>query len=124
MADFTIKFNQGNHPVKVTFPNGQAEPAHPNSQKKTFVSPFAAEVCSACPLANECPAQPGKRYLHQRLRFTQAKAQASEKRRRSQEQHKEGRNLRAAVEATIRSVKHPFPVGKLPVRGCSEWSAC
>src|SRR5208337_840989 len=27
------------------------------------------------------------------------------------------RNLRAAVEATVRSVKHPFPAGKLPVRG-------
>ena len=26
-------------------------------------------------------------------------------------------NLRSAVEATVRSVKHPFPAGKLPVRG-------
>jgi hypothetical protein len=26
-------------------------------------------------------------------------------------------NLRAAVEATVRAVKHPFPKGKLPVRG-------
>jgi hypothetical protein len=51
------------------------------------------------------------------LRFTQAEAQASERRRRSQEQLKDGRNLRAAVEATVRSVKHPFPAGKLPVRG-------
>jgi hypothetical protein len=30
---------------------------------------------------------------------------------------KEGSNLRAAVEATVRQVKHPFPAGKLPVRG-------
>ena len=29
----------------------------------------------------------------------------------------EGRNLRAAVESTVRQVKHPFPAGKLPVRG-------
>ena len=29
----------------------------------------------------------------------------------------EGRNLRAAIEATVRQVKHPFPAGKLPVRG-------
>jgi len=29
----------------------------------------------------------------------------------------EGRNLRAAVEATVRQVKHPFPASKLPVRG-------
>ena len=25
--------------------------------------------------------------------------------------------VRAAVEATVREVKHPFPAGKLPVRG-------
>jgi hypothetical protein len=30
---------------------------------------------------------------------------------------KEARNLRAAVEATVRQVKHPFPASKLPVRG-------
>jgi hypothetical protein len=26
-------------------------------------------------------------------------------------------NLRSAVEATVRAIKHPFPKGKLPVRG-------
>ncbi|MFH1909538.1 MAG: hypothetical protein ABIL11_19535 [Chloroflexota bacterium] len=41
----------------------------------------------------------------------------AERRRRSREHQKEGCNLRAAVEATVRSVKHPFPAGKLPVRG-------
>ena len=51
------------------------------------------------------------------MRFTQAEAQASERRRRSYAQQKAGRNLRAAVEATMRSIKHPFPAGKLPVRG-------
>jgi hypothetical protein len=28
-----------------------------------------------------------------------------------------GKNHRAAIEGTIREVKHPFPAGKLPVRG-------
>jgi hypothetical protein len=49
--------------------------------------------------------------------FTQAAAHASKRRRRSQDHQKEGRNLRAAVEATVRSLKHPFPAGKLPARG-------
>jgi hypothetical protein len=31
--------------------------------------------------------------------------------------HASGQNLRAAVEATIRSIKHPFGNGKVPVRG-------
>ena len=54
------------------------------------------------------------------VRFTQTEAQTSERRRRSHAQQKEGRNLRAAVEATIRSIKPPFPgwqaagAGKVP----------
>jgi len=117
LADFAIKFNPDNQPVKVTCPNGQTEPAHPTSQKKNFVAHFNAEVCTTCPLVSKCPAQPGKRDPRRHVRFTRADAQASERRRRSHAQQKEGRNLRAAVEATMRSIKHPFPAGKLPVRG-------
>lgn len=39
------------------------------------------------------------------------------RRQRSAEHRKAARNRRAAVEATVRSLKHPFPAGKLPVRG-------
>jgi hypothetical protein len=117
LADFAIKFNPDNQPVKVTCPNGQTEPAHPSSQKKNFVAHFNPEVCSTCPLVDKCPAQPGKRDPRRHVRFTQAEAQASERRRRSLKQQKEGRNLRTAVEATMRSIKHPFPAGKVPVRG-------
>ncbi len=117
LADFAIKLNQDGKPVQVTCPHGQTETVHSGSQKKAFVAHFTAEVCSTCPLVSKCPAQPGKRDPCRHVRFTQAEAHASERRRRSQEQQKEGRNLRAAVEATVRSVKHPFPAGKLPVRG-------
>ena len=117
LADFAIQFNPDNQPVKVTCPNGQTEPAHPSSQKKNFVAHFNPEVCSTCPLVDKCPAQPGKRDPRRHVRFTQAEAQASERRRRSLKQQKEGRNLRAAVEATMPSIKHPFPAGKVPVRG-------
>ena len=117
LADFTIKFNEDGQPVKVTCPQGQAETVHSTSQKKAFVAHFTAEVCQICPLADKCPARPGSRDPHHHLRFTQADARASERRRHSQEQRKDGRNLRAAVEASVRSLKHPFPAGKLPVRG-------
>jgi len=48
-------------------------------------------------LVDICPARPGKRDPRHHLRFTQAKVQAAARRRRS--------------------LKHPFPAGKLPVRG-------
>jgi hypothetical protein len=117
LADFTIKFDEDGQPVKVTCPQGQAETVHSTSQKKAFVALFTAEVCQICPLADKCLARSGSRNPHHHLRFTQADARASERRRRCQEQRKDGRNLRAAVEASVRSLKHPFPAGKLPVRG-------
>jgi hypothetical protein len=117
LADFTIKFNEDGQPMKVTCPQGQTETVHSTSQKKAFVAHFTAEVCQTCPLADKCLARPGSRDPRHHLRFTQADARASERRRRCQEQRKDGRNLRAAVEASVRSLKHPFPAGKLPVRG-------
>jgi hypothetical protein len=117
LDDFTIQLNQDGKPIQVTCPHGQIEPAHPSSQKKAFVAHFNAEVCATCPLVDKCLAQPGKRDPRPHVRFTQAEAHVSERRRRSHEQQKEGRNLRAAVEASMRSIKHPFPAGKLPVRG-------
>jgi hypothetical protein len=60
---------------------------------------------------------PGKRDPRFHLYFTQPQAQVSQRRRRSVANQQEGRNLRAAVEATAREVKNSFPAGKLPVRG-------
>ena len=78
---------------------------------------FETEVCQNCPFSPKCPAQRGKRDLRWHLRFTQAQANVSKRRRRSLAYQKEDQNLRAAVEATVRQVKHPFPASKLPVRG-------
>ena len=78
---------------------------------------FDSVICRACPLFERCPAQPGKRDERHHLRFTQTEARAAERRRTSQEHAQDSRNLRSAVEASVRSFKHPFPAGKLPVRG-------
>jgi len=41
----------------------------------------------------------------------------AQRRRRSRSHKQEGKNHRAAIEGTVHQVKHPFPAGKLPVRG-------
>jgi len=89
------------------------------SKRKGFVAHFDDSVCLACPFsqAGQCPARPGKRDVRFRLYFSQQQAHVSQRRRCSEANKKEGQNLRAAVEATMREVKHPFPAGKLPVRG-------
>ena len=120
LSNFEIKLDsESGKPLQVTCPQGQKVSALPTHQQKSFVGHFELPICQACPFfeKGQCPAQPGKRDERHQLRFTQAKAQVSQRRRRSQEQKKEAGNLRSAVEATVRSVKHPFPAAKLPVRG-------
>jgi hypothetical protein len=117
LSQFTIKFNAGGKPSKVTCPQGQTVSAQTSSHQKAFVAHFDPHTCQTCPLVERCPAQPGKRDGRHHLRFTQAEARSAERRRQSQAHAHDSQNLRAAVEATVRSVKHPFPAGKLPVRG-------
>jgi hypothetical protein len=88
-----------------------------SNQKKGYVAHFEAEACQACPFLSKCPAQRGKRDQRWYLRFTQEQARMSQRRRKSLVHEKEGRNLRAAIEATVCSLKRPFPASKLPVRG-------
>jgi hypothetical protein len=126
LADFELKLDeQSGKPLQITCPYGQKESIKPTSQKKGFVASFDPLICSTCPFLEQgqCPTRPGKRDGHPRLRFTQAEAQAAQRRRLSQKQKKTASNLRAAVEATVRCVRHPFPAGKLPVRGLFR-SAC
>jgi hypothetical protein len=117
LADFEIKQTEIGKPTQITCPQGQTVAVHPGSQKKGFVAHFEAEVCQTCPLLQKCPVQSGKRDKRWHLRFSQEQANVSRRRRRSLTHQREGRNLRAAVEATVRQVKHPFPASKLPVRG-------
>jgi len=51
------------------------------------------------------------------LRFTTEARQRAERQRRSRQHLESGRNLRAAVESIVRSVRHLFAGGKAPVRG-------
>ena len=51
------------------------------------------------------------------MRFSQQEVDLALRRQRSADARASGQNLRAAVEATVRSIKHPFGNGKAPVRG-------
>ena len=119
LADFDIHFGEGGKPSQVTCPAGQKVPVHTTHQQKSYVACFDLTICQGCPLLkeNKCLAQAGKRDARYRLRFTQVEAQSAQRRRRSQENKHRAGNLRAAVEATVRSVKLPFPEAQLPVRG-------
>jgi hypothetical protein len=117
LADFEIKQAESGKPTQITCPQGQTVAVHSSSQKKAYVAHFEDDNCLACPFLSKCPVQRGKRDLRFHLRFDQKQINMSQRRQRSLIRQEEGRNLRAAVEATVRQVKHPFPASKLPVRG-------
>ena len=117
LLDFEIKQTEEGKPTQITCPKGQNVAVHPGNRKKSYVAHFELAVCQTCPLAAACPAKPGHRDPRWHMRFTQAQANVAQRRKRNQIHLEEGRNLRAAVEATVRQVKHPFPASKLPVRG-------
>jgi hypothetical protein len=119
LADFSITQDDQGVPLTITCPQGQAVSVTPGSKPGRFAADFASATCETCPLytAGRCPPQPDNRRCSLRLTFNQAEVEKSQRHRRSQAMHGADHNPRAAVESTVRSVKHPFPAGKLPVRG-------
>jgi len=118
LSDFDIQQNQQGKPTTITCPQGQTVPALPG-RMTGWQARFDPDICSTCPFQQDgrCRAKPQKRDPRYLLYFTLKETRAAKRRRDHQAHQDDGQNLRAAVEATVRSLKHPFPAGKLPVRG-------
>jgi hypothetical protein len=119
LADFEVEQNEQGLPTHSTCPQGQSVPVELSSRKRSYRADFDPSRCQTCPfhLAERCPAQPGKKRPSFRLRFTPAQLAVAQRRRKMRQSKQTGKNHRAAIEGTVREVKHPFPAGKLPVRG-------
>jgi hypothetical protein len=119
LADFEIEQNEQGVPTHITCPLGQSVPVELSSRQRSYRADFAPSRCQTCPfyLQERCPAQPGKKRPYFRLRFTPAQMAVAQRRRKMRLSKQDGKNHRAAIEGTVREVKHPFPAGKLPVRG-------
>lgn len=117
LADFDWGVDERGKPQQITCPGGQTCPVEAG-RTTGYVAHFDPTQCQTCPFAHgRCRAQATRREPRFSLHFTQQEVHWARRRRRQRAEQATGRNLRAAVEATMRSVKHPFPAGKLPVRG-------
>ncbi|MBN2256336.1 MAG: transposase, partial [Anaerolineaceae bacterium] len=118
LADFDIQFDVQDTPTDITCPYGQKVLITPG-RTTGLQARFDPQICAACPFQQDgrCRAQPQKRDQRYLLAFTPKQVRAAQRRKCFLEHQDHGQNLRAAVEATVRSVKHPFRAGKLPVRG-------
>ncbi|HMM97411.1 MAG TPA: transposase [Anaerolineales bacterium] len=118
LSDFQIEQNAAGQPTCVTCPNGQTASVTPGKTTGWFVR-FPAEACSAClfQLEQRCRAKPQQRDTRYYIDFTLNELRVAQRRKDYLAQKRDTHNLRAAVEATVRSLKHPFPASQLPVRG-------
>ena len=118
LSDFGIHQDEKGNPSMLTCPQGQTVPVLPG-RTTGWQARFDPELCSNCPfqLDGRCRTQPQKRDPRYLLTFTTHEMRAAKRRMNYLVHQDHSHNLRSAVEATVRSVKHPFPAGKLPVRG-------
>lgn len=118
LSDFDIQQNEKGNPITLTCPQGQTIPVTPG-RTTGWQARFDPALCSTCPfqLDGHCRTQPQKRNPHYLLTFTTPEVRSAKRRKDYLAHTGNSYNLRSAVEATVRSVKHPFPAGKMPVRG-------
>jgi hypothetical protein len=117
LDDFHWETNADGEPQIVTCPHGQRSTVGPGRKANRYRASFDAPACASCPFCDQCPTQPLKRTPERVLRFSQQEVDLALRRQRSAAARTKRQNLRTAVEATVRSVKHPFGNGKVPVRG-------
>jgi len=116
LAEFAIAPADRGTPDTLTCPQGQSAPV--SASRKHLKAAFDINQCRDCPLlGTRCPVDPGKHRQHAVLRFSQHQIDVARRRQRCAAERASEHHLRPAIEATVRSVKHPFPGGKLPVRG-------
>lgn len=118
LSDFRIEQDPQGNPIGAICPNGQSALVTRGTRSGWFAR-FPVEGCSTCPfqLNNQCRAKPQKRDPRYFIDFTLQELRVAQRRTDYLAQKKDEHNLRAAIEATVRSIKHPFPAGHLPVRG-------
>ena len=118
LSRFSFATNEKGRPLTITCPNGQEVAVEPG-RTTGYIARFDPQICQPCPFAlqDRCRAKPGKKDPSFKLGFTLQQVNWARRRKRFEESHQVGKNPRAAIEAVVWSVKHPFTAGKLPVRG-------
>ena len=117
LEDFGWELDADGKPQTVTCPNGQQAEVTAGRKEHRYRAAFDAADCESCSFCDSCPTLPLKCTPERVLRFSQQDIEVALRRQRTADAHASGQNLRAAVEATVRSIKHPFGNGKVPVRG-------
>jgi hypothetical protein len=95
-----------------------------SKKKKTrFSQGFSCHICARCPLVNDCPVKPGKKYYY--LRYEEKAMRIAKRRAKEQTaEFKDRYRWRAGVEATISELDRRTGVKRLRVRGFKAVRFC
>lgn len=116
LADFHLACDQAGKPTYLGCPGGQIVPVQPG-RTTGFVARFRQAQCQACPaFQTQCRVRPMQRQAVGSLEFTRTEVLWALRRQRHRRLRQTPGDPRAAIEATVRTVKHPSG-GQLPVRG-------
>jgi len=99
------------------------KPLTSKKKKTRFAQGFSCQTCAKCPLVNDCPVKPGKKYYY--LRYEEKAMRIAK--RRAEEQtaaFKERYRWRAGAEATMSELDRRTGVKRLRVRGFKAVSFC
>ena len=122
LDDFEWETNDEGQPQTVTCSNGQQVEVTDGRKPLRYCAAFESPDCEGCSFADQCPTRSLKSKPENILRFSQQELDLALRRKRSADARASKQNLRSAVEATVRAIKHPFGNGKVPVRGKSRVS--
>jgi len=116
LVNFQFETDPAQIPLAATCPKGQRFEIEPGRAETRFIGRPDAATCLACPLLDKCPVRPRSGNRTPALYMEQRRIKVTLKRQAILAMPAKG-NPRAAVEATVRSVKHPLNQGHLRVRG-------
>ena len=118
LVHFGLETDAEGRPLSLTCPQGQRIPVKPGKAPAHYIARADRQRCTACPLLSRCLARPWSGAKTPTIYFDHRQLLLAQKRQAIASASALPGNPRAAVEATIRSLKQPFRHGKLLVRGC------
>ncbi len=117
LADFQFEMDDNGQPKQITCPDGQTVEVEVGRKEGRYKAVFEQSACAACNLFAKCKMKTLKRQPKRALYFTLAQVDLARRRQRMLLEKQSGRNLRSAVEASVREISCRLGHGKLRVRG-------
>lgn len=115
LADCVIQLDAEQRPVRLTCPHGYEADVVAGRKPGRFIARWTNEPCPECHFSSHYTGRRSSSKLC--LRFSQAELNCALRRQLMRAYRQGHQHLRAAVEAAIGALKHPFRNDKVPVRG-------